>query len=59
MRVGAEVAHSALRLTAGVLRARSRPPRRTFVVVPLDLHDTQGLVPASARAGGGWPCTSG
>jgi len=43
LRVGAEVVHSALLVAAGVLRARSRPPRGTFVVVPLDLHDAHGL----------------
>ena len=43
LRVGAEVVRSALVVAAGVLRARARPPRGTFVVVPLDLHDAHGL----------------
>lgn len=43
LRVGAEVVHSALMVAAGVLRAGSRPPRGTFVVVPLDLHDPHAL----------------
>jgi len=43
LRVGAEVVHSALVVGAGVLRAKSHPPRGTFVVVPLDLRDIHAL----------------
>lgn len=43
LRVGSEVVHSALVVAIGVLRARSRPPRAAFVVIPLDLHDAHGL----------------
>ncbi|WP_157268446.1 Na+/H+ antiporter subunit E [Azohydromonas aeria] len=38
-----EVAGSALKVGAGVLRAPRRPPRGRFVVVPLDLRDAHGL----------------
>jgi multicomponent K+:H+ antiporter subunit E len=43
LRVGAEVVRSALLVAAGVLRAKSRPPRGTFVVVPLDVRDVHAL----------------
>jgi len=43
LRVGAEVIHSALLVAAGILRSKSRPPRGTFVVVPLDLRDAHAL----------------
>jgi len=43
LRVGAEVVRSALQVAAGVLRAKSRPPHGTFVVIPLDLRDAHAL----------------
>lgn len=43
LRVGSDVLRSATQVAAGVLRAGSHPPRGTFVVVPLDLHDVHGL----------------
>lgn len=43
LRVGRDVLRSATQVAAGVLRAGSHPPRGTFVVVPLDLHDVHGL----------------
>lgn len=43
LRVGVEVVRSALQVAAGVVRARSRPPRGSFVVVPLELRDVHGL----------------
>lgn len=43
LRVGRDVVTSALQVAAGLLRAGSRPPRGTFVTVPLDLHDPHGL----------------
>lgn len=43
LRVGRDVLRSAIQVAAGVVRARSHPPRGTFVVVPLDLHDVHGL----------------
>ncbi|CAG0946154.1 Na(+)/H(+) antiporter subunit E1 [Gammaproteobacteria bacterium] len=43
LRVTRDVVRSALVVAAGVLRAGSRPPRGTFVVVPLELHDTHAL----------------
>jgi multicomponent K+:H+ antiporter subunit E len=43
LRVGAGVVHSALLVAAGVLRAKTRPPRGAFVVIPLDLQDAHGL----------------
>jgi multicomponent K+:H+ antiporter subunit E len=43
LRVGRDVLRSAIQVLAGVLRARSHPPRGTFVVVPLILHDVHGL----------------
>lgn len=43
LRVGAEVVRSALLVAAGVLRAKSHPPRGTFVVIPLDLRDAHAL----------------
>lgn len=43
LRVGGDVVQSALQVAAGVLRARSRPPRGAFVVVPLELRDAHAL----------------
>lgn len=41
--VGAEVIASALQVGAGVLRAHRRPPRGTFVRVPLELRSAHAL----------------
>ena len=41
--VGVEVVISALQVGAGVLRAHRRPPRGTFVRVPLDLRSAHAL----------------
>lgn len=41
--VGVEVVTSALQVGAGVLRAHRRPPRGTFVRVPLDLRSAHAL----------------
>ena len=43
LRVGRDVRRWALQVAAGVVRAGAHPPRGTFVVVPLDLHDVHGL----------------
>lgn len=43
LRVGRDVVRSAIQVAAGVLRGRSRPPRGTFVHVPLDLRDPHAL----------------
>ena len=43
LRVGRDVLRSARQVASGVLHARSRQPRGTFVVVPLELHDAHGL----------------
>jgi multicomponent K+:H+ antiporter subunit E len=43
LRVGAEVVRSALQVAAGVVRARSRPPRGCFVAMPLELRDAHAL----------------
>lgn len=43
LRVARDVLRSAVQVAAGVLRARSSPPRGTFVVVPLELHDAHAL----------------
>ncbi|MBK9136733.1 MAG: Na+/H+ antiporter subunit E [Betaproteobacteria bacterium] len=46
LRVGRDVVHSALVVAAGVLRAgvrEGKPPRGTFVVVPLELRDEHAL----------------
>lgn len=43
LRVGADVIRSALGVAAGIARARSRPPRGSFVVVPLELRDVHAL----------------
>jgi len=43
LRVGRDVVLSAIDVTAGVLRARMRPPRGAFVIVPLDLRDAHSL----------------
>lgn len=42
-RVGMEVVRSAIEVARGVARARSRPPRGTFVAVPLALRDEHAL----------------
>ena len=41
--VGRDVVLSALDVGSGVLRSRRRPPRGTFVTVPLDLNDGHAL----------------
>ncbi len=43
LRVGRDVLRSALDVARGVLRSRRRPPRGTFVVVPLELRDEHAL----------------
>lgn len=43
LRVGADVVRSALQVANGVLHTKSRPPRGSFVVVPLDLRDVHAL----------------
>jgi multicomponent K+:H+ antiporter subunit E len=43
LRVGGDVVVSALQVAAGVLRSPHRPPRGTFVVVPLELRDPHAL----------------
>jgi multicomponent K+:H+ antiporter subunit E len=43
LRVGRDVVTSALEVAAILLRGRARPPRGSFVTVPLDLRDPQGL----------------
>lgn len=43
LRVAREVVRSAVQVAAGVARARRRPPRGAFVLVPLDLRDVHGL----------------
>lgn len=43
LRVGAEVIRSGVEVMWGVLRAGWRPPRGTFVVVPLELRDAHAL----------------
>jgi len=43
LRVGADVIRSGLVVAAGVLRSRARPPRGSFVTVPLDLRDEHAL----------------
>lgn len=43
LRVGRDVLRSALQVAMGVCRAGSRPPRGTFVVVPLELRDEHAL----------------
>lgn len=43
LRVGADVVRSGVVVTAGVLRSGSRPPRGSFVRVPLDLRDEHAL----------------
>ena len=43
LRVGADVVVSALQVAAGILRTGRRPPRGSFVAVPLDLKDPHGL----------------
>ena len=43
LRVGADVVRSAFDVLHGVLRSGRRPPRGTFVVVPLELRDPHAL----------------
>jgi multicomponent K+:H+ antiporter subunit E len=43
LRVGGDVGVSALQVASGVLRNPRRPPRGTFVVIPLELRDPHGL----------------
>jgi multicomponent K+:H+ antiporter subunit E len=43
LRVGRDVLVSAAEVMLGVLRARRRPPRSRFVVVPLSLQDEHAL----------------
>lgn len=43
LRVGRDVVRAALQVALGVCRAGSRPPRGTFVKVPLDLRDDHAL----------------
>lgn len=43
LRVGRDVVRSAVQVAAGVVQARSQPPRGSFVVVPLELRDAHGL----------------
>jgi multicomponent K+:H+ antiporter subunit E len=42
-RVVRDVVLSALAVMNGVLRSSRRPPRGSFVTIPLDLHDPHGL----------------
>jgi multicomponent K+:H+ antiporter subunit E len=42
-RVGVDVVRSAIDVARGVARARRRPPRGTFVAVPLELRDEHAL----------------
>jgi len=50
LRVGRDVVRSALDVMDGVLRSGRRPPRGTFVAIPLDLHDAHGLAALSMIA---------
>ncbi|MBX3635271.1 MAG: Na+/H+ antiporter subunit E [Rubrivivax sp.] len=43
LRVGRDVVVSAMQVAVGVWRARARPPKGSFVVVPLQLHDVHAL----------------
>jgi multicomponent K+:H+ antiporter subunit E len=43
LRVGRDVVRSALQVAGGIVRAGSRPPRGTFVRVPLELRDEHAL----------------
>ncbi|HET7794267.1 MAG TPA: Na+/H+ antiporter subunit E [Rhizobacter sp.] len=43
LRVGRDVVRSAIEVAVGVFRAGRKPPRSAFVVVPLELHDLNGL----------------
>jgi multicomponent K+:H+ antiporter subunit E len=45
--VGRDVVTSNLQVAWGVLRAHQRPPRSTFLKVPLELHDAHGLAALS------------
>lgn len=47
VRVGLDVVLSNLQVARGVLRAGSRPPRSTFVHIPLALRDAHGLAALS------------
>jgi multicomponent K+:H+ antiporter subunit E len=42
-RVGIDVVRSAIEVARGVAHARSRPPRGSFVAVPLELRDEHAL----------------
>ncbi len=46
-RVGVEVVRSAVDVAIGIARVGRRPPRGSFVVVPLDLRDVHGLAALS------------
>lgn len=43
LRVGRDVVRSGLQVAGGVMRAGSRPPKGSFVVVPLELRDEHAL----------------
>jgi multicomponent K+:H+ antiporter subunit E len=43
LRVGRDVVRSGIDVAAGIARARRRPPRGTFVVVPLELRNVHAL----------------
>lgn len=43
LRVGRDVLRSAVEVGRGIVRARTRPPRSAFVVVPLTLRDEHAL----------------
>lgn len=47
LRVGTHVVASGIQVGLGVLRARRRPPRGRFVVVPLQLRDEHALAALS------------
>jgi len=50
LHVGLDVVVSALHVAAGVLRARRRPPRARFVLIPLELRDPHALAALSMVA---------
>lgn len=56
LRVGVEVVRSAIDVAKGIFRSRRNPPKGTFVVIPLDLHDVHGLA-ALAMISAVIPCT--
>ena len=47
LRVGAAVVRSAIDVARGIWRPRRRPPRGSFVLVPLELRDEQALAALS------------